>query len=137
MRIVNPLSGTTSYKTRFNADSGQTYGNQVLKGENTTVTAIRNTDGSNRYSIDWCESAVQNSYQQVNALLYVKSGYLRTLISEANYSISTTTVTGINIRGQVWTNTADNLTSMSIFADGANGLGIGTYIRLKALRKTS
>ena len=64
------------------------------------------------------------------ALIYAKSGYTRTVLHSSIYYASGTTVTGLEVRGSSWNNTADNITSIVIGASTTNGLGVGTSIEL-------
>ena len=63
-------------------------------------------------------------------LISAKSGYVRTAINEHTDSIVTTTVGRMYLRGQSWNNTADEITSLVVLANQANGLGVGTQITL-------
>jgi len=131
-RFVSNFSGGASgIQLRFNNDSGTNYGQQYCYGNDSTAGAGRDTpvDG---LQIGHCSSNGWSSF--VNALYYVKSGYVRTGLINTINSIYATTNTTIVLRGDVWNNTADNITSLVIYGN-TNVLGIGTYIRLKALRK--
>lgn len=129
-RFVNGYSGTTVYELRPNNDSGANYGYQFLRGDNTIVSAFRNTID---YYIFLTIGTALSQISMSNLLLYAKSGYLRTGISQQADKISTTTVTATSLFGHVWNNTVDNITSLVILADQTNGLGIGTYIILEKL----
>jgi len=70
--------------------------------------------------------------------LYAKSGYLRTSFVKCTLGISGTAINGCEEIGNVWTNTADNITSLVITHKTTNGLGIGTRaILLKKVTATS
>ena len=126
-RIINGYNGGTFYYARPNNDSGSNYGFQMIRGADSTTYASRFESDS---LSDIGYSASLNSLTLSETLLYAKSGYIRTAITKLAQSIVTTTVTGIKLTGQVWNNTADNITSLVIFADQSNGFGIGSRIIL-------
>jgi len=99
----------------------------MIRGADSTTYASRFESDS---LSDIGYSASLNSLTLSETLLYAKSGYIRTAITKLAQSIVTTTVTGIKLTGQVWNNTADNITSLVIFADQSNGFGIGSRIIL-------
>ena len=68
------------------------------------------------------------------ALIYAKSGYIRTAILEENLEVTGTTVTRMVLAGQSLNNTTDNITSLVVSAAETNGLGVGTVMELWALK---
>jgi hypothetical protein len=134
-RFVNGYNGNTVYSGLANNDStSSNYGRQSLYGESSTAGASRSTSAG-RIFATYCSAL--NEIAMLEGILYVKSGYVRTSLVKEIRSITGTTVYTLQFHGYCWNNTADNITSLVILADQTNGLGIGTYIRLKALRKTS
>lgn len=125
-RLVNGATAATELKLRPNNDSGSNYGYQFLRAYSTTVEANRSTS----YTGTFVNYANQNNLSFSETIIYAKSGYLRTMISKQSWSIIGTTVTDIVITGNSWNNTTDNITSLVIYADQTNGLGIGTVIEL-------
>ena len=111
---------------RPNNDTGTNYGFQQLYGANTTIGASRNV-GTYIYMGD---PGTIDYLAMDDMLIYAKSGYIRTFISTSIRDITGTTVTLIRNFGQVWNNTADNITSFTFFSGATNGLGVGTYISL-------
>ena len=135
--ICRFISGASSdnFYLRFNNDTGTNYGYQDLFGANASVGAQRFADAALWLGY-YTQSTGLNYLLHSESLLYVKSGYVRTGITKATGTINGTTVYGVNISGQVWNNTADNITSLVIFADQTNGLGVGTVIELwKKIKK--
>jgi len=112
---------------RPNNDTGNNYGYQMLWGISSSPGAERG--GWNRLALD-ISGAQTGEISFVKCLLYAKSGYVRTALASSCDGIATTTVTGANLIGSSWNNTADNITSLVIFSDQANRLGIGTVIEL-------
>jgi hypothetical protein len=125
-RVVNGYGRSIDVKTQLNADTGSNYGYQQLYGNNATAGASRNTSttGTSPCNI---ASGNRGMFQDI---IYAKSGYIRTGIQEDVDNINTTTIATTVIRGWSWNNTADEITSLVILADQANGLGVGTNIRL-------
>ena len=78
-------------------------------------------------------AAAQNNLSMSETIIHVKSGYLRTAITQLIKTITGTTVTSINLKGQVYQDTATNITSLVILASQTNGLGVGTVIELERL----
>jgi len=132
MRVVNGYNGGANCLLRCNNDTGANYGRQEVNGNNATAGATRSTNHTGIYFAN-CDALGNVSQGEIK--LYAKSGYIRTAILNRSCAIATTTVSIIQLAGYSWNNTADNITSLVILADQTNGLGIGTYIRLKALRK--
>jgi hypothetical protein len=130
-RIVNNYNGANDYTLTFNTDTGSNYGRQYLLGTNTTVAANRAVVAGLKLS----SSSALNSVSISETILKVKSGYVRIGITKGASGIVTTTVTSVEITGQVWNNAVDNATSFVITASGGNGLGIGSRIIL--LRKVN
>lgn len=130
---VREVGGATSSRPRytFNADTGTNYGYQHCYGEGNGVAASRTT-GANYINLDE-NIADTGAIIQQDILIYAKSGYLRTLISESISGISTTTVLNVNLAGAVWSDTAANITSIVIGNNATNGLGTGTSIILERL----
>ena len=112
-------------KLRPNNDSGTNYGYQYMQGDLVTPSAGRST--SNGIYIG--SNLMNNNINFSRTMLYAKSGYVRTSITENAYNISGTTVTGIQKWGQSWNNTTDNITSL-VITGGTNGIGVGSRIIL-------
>jgi hypothetical protein len=125
-RLVTRLvaNGATQLQYRFNDDSGANYGRQYLRGNDTTVEASRDTGLTQGYAI--IQSTADTRLGMSDSLMYVKSGFNRVIIDNATGSITGTTVTQVEINGETWNNTADNITKLSVIG----GLGIGTHISL-------
>ncbi len=126
-RFVNDYAGTVAYNLRLNNDSGNNYGLQYVRGVNSTTSAGRVT---NITAFTLTQAIAQNELAVSNLTLYAKSGHIRTLINNWIQSISGTTVTGVRVLGESWTNTANEVTSLVILADQTDGLGVGTGILL-------
>jgi hypothetical protein len=127
------VGGADSMSVRVrpnNVSTADNYGYQLLRGIDATASAVR---GTTTALLNLCMCATTGDVSLGEMLIYAKSGYVRTAIHEVTDSIATTTVTGIQIGGQSWNNTADEITSLVIFADQTNGLGIGTEIVLEKL----
>jgi hypothetical protein len=114
--------------------NGSNYGGQRLRWQNTTVSAGRQVGNGGFYLLGYGTGSAGNLWM-CSGLIFAKSGYLRTGIFEGFCDINGTTIDGGFLRGEVWTNTADNITSILIDSQVANGWGIGTHFELWCLKK--
>jgi len=126
-RIVNGYNGGVNFRLRLNEDTGDNYGYQYLKAENTTVSAARVVGGEFAFP---SYIATLNGIAFAEGILIAKSGVVRTLITNDVRSIVGTTINSVAIYGQSWNNTVDNITTMTIKATDADGLGTGTHLLL-------
>jgi hypothetical protein len=129
-RVKNSYNGTSNYGLRLNNDSGNNYGYQLIDGNENTIVAARDTSEA---QMDIGSTSTQNYLSYIDVLLFAKSGYLRTAIASSIHSISGTTIASLGLFGNVWTNTANEITSIVFLADQTDGLGIGTEIVLERL----
>lgn len=126
-RIVNGYNGAANYRIRPNNDSGTNYGHQVINAVDSAVAAARGTATGILMSN---ASTALGDVNQDSVIIQAKSGYVRTVIHEFATKVVTTTITRLYLLGQSWNNTADQITSLVILSDRANGLGIGSRIVL-------
>ena len=131
-RIRNGAGVATSYGLKANDDETANYGSQRLAGDSTTVSAYRSVHSY--FHLDNGINISANNLAFGKALIYAKSGYIRTAILEENLEVTGTTVTQMVLVGQSWNNTTDNITSLVISAAQTNGLGVGTVMELWALK---
>jgi len=125
-RIINDYNGAAYYYVRPNNDTGSNYGFQYIQGSNTTKEAGRYTDSK----LQFTQASALGNIGFAELSIQSKSGYVRTVITEYPRNISGTTIEDINLTGQVWNNTADEITSLVVYASQTNGLGVGTNITL-------
>lgn len=125
-KFVNGYDGASQYCLRPNNDTGSNYGLQYLSGANTTLSAGRVTPAY--FDLAYCGAINRIGY--VDYTLYAKSGYLRTLSGYRIEDVTGTTVGNAYILGQSWNNSANEITSLVILSDQANGLGVGSSIIL-------
>jgi len=130
-RVVNGYNGAIGIYIRPNNDTGANYGEQNLYASNTTITASR--DASSAIWIGY--PAALGNLSFTHTKIHAKSGYQRTTLTKKCTDVTGTTVGYVWTRGDTWTNTADEITSLVIFANQTNGLGIGSRIIL--LKKAS
>jgi len=123
------IAGTYSTRFRINSDAGSNYGYQILQGASSTAVAARGADTR----LEVLNTAGANRVSFFDMLLYVKSGYERTMLIERIRDINGTTIDRLQVNGHSWSNTADEVTALNILCDTANGLGIGTSIELYKL----
>ena len=110
---------------RINNDSGSNYGRQMLYAYSSTAAAHRAV-----YDRVQLVSANTGTCGQGESLIYAKSGYVRTLLNNIVSNVDGTTINSIGIRGHSWNNTTDNITSLLVYSDVTNGLGVGTVVEL-------
>jgi hypothetical protein len=126
-RIVSGYDGGCNFRAKFNNDGGNNYGYQLLQGVNATPYAERATPSC--LFLVGVDAIGHIGLSQ--STIQAKSGYVRTVITKAVGSINGTTVNDINIVGQSWDNTVDNMTSIVVYGEqGTGGLGIGSRIIL-------
>jgi AraC-like DNA-binding protein len=130
-RFNNGYAGANQFQLRFNNDSGNNYGKQYLDGLGANLYAARYT-GHNYLQLGYTDAASKLAYSLTT--ICAKSGYIRPTFLKALSSITGTTVGETQLWGQVWNNTANNITSLSIIATQVNGIGVGTQILLFAKR---
>lgn len=128
-RLVNQFrngySGSTTFRLRFNGDTGSNYGYQYIAGQSSAISAARAADSFIQLS---AASAV-DYIGMSDSTIYAKSGYVRTDIDNGMQSVNGTTVDLIAWWGHSWNNTAP-IAQMQILADQTNGLGTGTKFLL-------
>ena len=129
-RVVNGAAADTTYLWRFNNDSGSTSGIQYIRGVNTAVSAARGA--TTQFSFAGADGGL-GSIGQTEVLIYAKSGFVRTAIQTRTDSILTTTVGVVYLQGLSWNNTSDELTSLVLYADQANGWGVGSSLVVERL----
>jgi len=132
--LIRQVTGVGGYLgVRLNNDFGTNYGNQRLYGTNTSVGAVRYTNLT--YGIFLAYSTGVGTLRLAEVLIQARSGYLRTAIVSEVSGAAGTTIEFVNISGNSWTNTVDNITSLTITdPDFANDLAAGTKIDLFAYR---
>ncbi len=123
----NSYAGSCNIYVRPNNDTGNNYGYQALVGEDNVASASRNTSFSAFLLAGY--EAVDNLAHTV-MILYAKAGLNRTAIVDRAQGIATTTVANISEMGEVWNNSADEITSLVIVASQTGGLGVGSHISL-------
>jgi len=128
--VARIIGGTTAdIYLQPNGDTASNYGSQRLVGNNTTVSALRNTSETGLKF----DSVLANNVTMIKGILYAKSGYGRTFNGETMNQVTGTTINGVVRWDSVWNNTADNITSLVLLSSAASGLGIGTFIEIYAL----
>ena len=125
-RFVNDYAGTMEYGLRPNNDSASNYGDQYFIGSGASASAARITPTY----ITLALNSTQNYLAMCETYLYAKSGYVRTALTIQSNSVTGTTIGEVASRGQSWTNTADEITSLVVFANQTDGIGIGSRIIL-------
>lgn len=124
--IMNVIPGTSSqYGLRLNNDTGSNYTYQLVFSQGASISVSR--AGGDSYL--WLGYAATNNVTQTTTILHAKKGDVRTAYTETTRDVNGTTITYNMFRGSMWTNTADEITSIVIYAFSGN-LGPKTYIAL-------
>ena len=124
-RMVNAI-GVITYGVYFNADNGSNYRYQGINSNNSTISGPTNV----YTAVPIGSSRGSGIPIFIKGEIDAASGYLRNATFHATAPTSGTAMTYIDNFATVWNNSADNITSMTVLGDQANGLGIGTYIEL-------
>lgn len=129
-RGVSNTGVSAGNSLRLNNDTtANICGYQYIQGVNTSVEVQRGTANF----IPCCAFTAADQVSLNESIIYAKSGYVRTALTEIAHSISTTTVSNISLWGNSWNNTADEVTSMTITSGTADGIDIGTTLTLERL----
>lgn len=123
-------SGTI--RMTFNTDTSTNYGEQYITAASTTVLAARNT------GLAYIRSGYAGGASQYNSgycLIYAKSGFERSVLSQFTDTSSGTTVGNTTIDAHIWNNTSSNITQI-VLTDPNAGSQIltGSQFNLYALR---
>jgi hypothetical protein len=126
--LINRFVGgcESYYRLRLNNDTAENYGQQTLIASSTDAAANRGT----QYYIYLGYVSTNNELDISETIIHAKSGYVRTGISKIVTIIRNTGVQQILLRAESWNNTADNLTSLVVYASATDGIGIGSRIIL-------
>ena len=123
--FVNASGSTCDYQVRLNGDSGSNYGFQRLIGNDSTIGASRSAPTGLNLAYSTTGNICFGGF-----IIHAKSGYVRTIIGHREVTINGTTVTEVGAWGQSWNNTADEVTSITIFGSVADAISTGSTISL-------
>lgn len=128
-------ANSSVYLITFNGDSGSNYGRQYLTGNGSNATALQ-ASGDTRMQMGNSVHAAGDIII-LDMHIYAKSGNARLAVSKFVTATNGTTVGPVYYSDHIWSNTADNLTSITISAYATNGHGAGTIIDLYAKRTST
>jgi len=126
------LGGGTNCVIRYNNDAGANYFFQHATGYYTAPFA-----GSTAFNGDLIaqDNVTTGSIEGFGEkLIFAKSGYVRTSLARMIGEYASGDVNYAMLLGNVWSNTADNITSMVFYSGQTNGFGVGSHIELWAYR---
>ncbi len=130
-RVVSNNAGGLNLNFRFNGDSGANYGYQYVDGSSASVTANRATNDT---AVSFGYSSAIGNVNLIDSLIHAKSGTVRTVVTKSAMNINGTSVGYSRLFGNSWNNTADNITSITLWSD----FGIGSrFILLKEVHVPS
>jgi hypothetical protein len=130
-KFYNDYNGAVSYGLRPNNDSTGDKDYQWVRADGADVTAGEETDGT---MMVLGSNDAQNKICCCWGQLHAKSGHARTLL---HHSLQNVTATDSGVwfsRAGMWSNTANEITSLVFLADQTNGLGVGTHISVYRIK---
>lgn len=132
LEIMLVNNGSIDIQVQPNADSTAAhYGYKYFQGAATTAS-----QGSNNANPTSFGGGTTGQVSWNRITMYTKQGNNRLLLSEMYYG-ATTTPQLLRLSGMSYNVTNTNFTSLAIVASSASGLGTGTFIRLKALKRST
>lgn len=129
VRWVNANNSDEGFYIRLNGDGGTNCGYQLVYGQNASALAARGT----LTSMYAGSGVALNNINHTEMLLYLKSGFVRTGISEVINGISGTTIINAMLAGSSWNNTADEITHIDILSNHTGAIGIGSEFVIERL----
>ena len=117
---VSNFSGT------FNADGGANYFGQYMRGLNSGIASLEYTSATSMANSFGTTASGDISFYKYTIL--ASSGNMRAMIGQGLSNTSSGDANQIFSSAHLWTNTTDELTSITITATTANGIGIGSRI---------
>jgi hypothetical protein len=132
IRPINGYSGSVNFGIRINADEDTNYHHRQLRAVDTGLVS-----GADLSQTSFLLASI-GSWGRAGFcefLLHTKSGNVRpALMKFLSGGTPGTLVTGVYNRGEVWINTADEITSLTIFASQNYAFDIGSYIIVEAFK---
>lgn len=113
---------------RLNGDSGANYGDQFVRGQNVTASAARTT---NRTGLIGSSVNAASPNAADLWVVFAKSGQIRQVLAiQGGLGVTTTPDSAFTFY-QLWNNSADEITSMTVLGTVGN-LGVGTIVEVYA-----
>ena len=110
--LLSNASGDIEIRMQLNSDTASNYPEQLLKGDTSTASAASSTRA---YIV---LAKLQNGDQsEFTTYLYPKSGENRPALTRCSYDEN-----AIEMLGQWWSNSADEVTTAKIYASTSNGI---------------
>lgn len=127
-RIVAGSASATTYGMILNSDTGTNYGTQIVYGAGSTAAALQST-GQTSWTIG--STAGSGRYNYFTGTLWQQeSGYARTINGIYAQDITSTTIGASVSMSGIWTNTANALTTITVSATVAGGIGAGSILEV-------
>jgi len=130
-RVVSNQTSNLDVLGRFNADSGSNYTIQVLDAASTS--ASESNFSSTGFLIGWGATTSDMSFNTQE--IYAASGKARMALGSSMRFSSTASMRSIYATS--WSNTADNITSLTVLSTESGGIGVGTEIELWVLNPSA
>lgn len=133
INVLNNANGDAFY-LRPNNDSGANYGFQSLTASNGTAAASRSTAENGAVIGD---SATAGDKVFIRCFMYAKAGFVRPIICRNAGGVTSNTVTRMYYMTNLWNDTSNQITSLVLFCNTANGFKTGTIYRLKTIKRST
>jgi hypothetical protein len=131
--IGNPGNQPSVYPN--NDTTAGNYGEQGIYGLNTTIGAQRETSHTGWYGCQYAGGVTTQNPAFATHRIYAKTGYVRTCLSSIMDRVDAgTTVYAMNLVGQSWADTTNNITSIVLANLSTSGYGVSTAVFLYAKR---
>lgn len=118
-------AATSGISARLNNDSGTNYGYRATTAKS---TAVADENASSQTALYLLGESTLNGYTGFSvSRVYAKSGAVRLVHTSTADLVTGATVGSKYEIGQVWSNTADNITNIT-FLSATNGIGVGSRI---------
>ncbi|MCP4651430.1 MAG: hypothetical protein GY853_15295 [PVC group bacterium] len=127
--VGNNLTSSCHCLMQINGDSATNYGYQWIQAEGAATGAERGTLDFFILTYGTQDTDGSQVVGLSRNLLYTKSGNERLLLTENASGGQGSYLTGLNLRGSIWDNTSDTITSLKFIANSSD-FGTGTNIQI-------
>jgi len=116
---------SANFRVELNNDTGTNYGTQDIIGIASAITAARATSQQGMY-LNY-NSVAANELLLSDMIIYAKSGYVRTAVTQSSDKITGTTVGECYAKGHSWNNSTAPIASIDVSEySSTNAIGCGT-----------
>ncbi len=133
-KISAPAASFRTYLS-FNQDTGTNYGYQLIAGRDAAMNKARTTT-SEGIQTNFHYTGITTSAQvsHSDSIIYAKSGHERTSLTDGGENMASDYIERVTLLGNIWNNTADEVTSIVLWNSGGQRFHTGTNVQLWAKR---